>query len=151
MRRCRREFHRSWSAEAAQHTTGGEAIEEDLACRLGLAQLRGDSPALCQFLLLVHHMGATSDAKPTHMVCHKNHTAKGGGDTAGGDTMHTLLMLPVPDNISCIRDHVSWQPKKHTWPPESQAWGSSALPLPTTMPSHNPVNPCPSARVKGPP
>lgn len=39
-------------------------MEEDLACRLGLAQVYGDSPALCPFLLLVHHMGAASDANP---------------------------------------------------------------------------------------
>jgi len=39
-------------------------MEDDLACRLGLTQLCGDSPALCQFLLLVHHTAATSDTNP---------------------------------------------------------------------------------------
>lgn len=39
-------------------------MEEDLACRLDLAQLCCGSPALCQFLLLVHHTGAMSNASP---------------------------------------------------------------------------------------
>lgn len=39
-------------------------MKEDVACRLGLAQLCGDSQALWQLLLLVHHMDVVSDTNP---------------------------------------------------------------------------------------
>lgn len=74
-----------------------------MACRLGLAQLCGDSqmPFGSSFSLCITWMWRL-------IPIHKHSISKSGGDpvggdTTGGDTMHRLLKLLVPNHIMHMR------------------------------------------------
>lgn len=118
-------------------------------------------PALCQYLLLMHPMGAASDANPLAWCATSTPLQRAVGTLLEGTPCIRCSRFQCPATSHVHESVCHWIPhgqRKHTWPPASWAWGSGASLRPTATPSHNLVilDPTPESegcpeRVNAPP